>query len=164
MMICTLRGTPFLYYGQELGLSDAEILAEQVVDVNGRDPERAPMRWRRPPQAGPGAGFTAGEPWLPVAADAERLCVEAQEKDPVSTLAFVRSLLRLRAREPTLQSGVQIPVSADPDVLCLERRGDQRFLIALNFSSHPVPLRLGDEARVPAAEARGISCSDRTRA
>jgi len=78
---------------------------------------------------------------------------EAQEKDPASTLAFVRSLLRLRAREPTLQSGVQTPVSAGPDVLCFERRGDQRFLIALNFSSHPVPLRLGDEARVPAAEA-----------
>ena len=52
-----------------------------------------------------------GEPWLPVVADAECLCVEAQEKDPASTLAFVRSLLWLRAREPTLQSGTQIPVS-----------------------------------------------------
>ena len=81
MMICTLRGTPFLYYGQELGLPDAEIPPEQVVDVDGRDPERAPMPWRRPSRAGPGAGFTTGEPWLPVATDAECLCVEAQEKD-----------------------------------------------------------------------------------
>lgn len=79
--------------------------------------------------------------------------MQAQEKDPASTLAFVRSLLRLRAREPTLQSGTQIPVSAGPDVFCFERRGDQRFLVALNFSSGPVPLGLGDEAGVPAAEA-----------
>ena len=100
-----------------------------------------------------GTGFTTGEPWLPGVADAECLCVEAQEKDPASTLAFVRSLLRLRAREPTLQSGTQIPVSAGPDVLCFERRGDQRFLVALNFSSGPVPLGLRDDAGVPAAEA-----------
>ncbi|MGZ6844609.1 MAG: alpha-amylase family glycosyl hydrolase [Blastococcus sp.] len=153
MMICALRGTPFLYYGQELGLPDAEIPPERVVDVDGRDPERAPMPWRPPSRAGPGAGFTTGEPWLPVVADAEGLCVEAQEKDPASTLAFMRSLLRLRAREPTLQSGTQIPVSAGPDVFCFERRGDQRFLVALNFSSGPVPLGLGDEAGVPAAEA-----------
>jgi hypothetical protein len=80
MMICALRGTPFLYYGQELGLPDAEILPDRVVDVDVRDPERAPMPWRRPSQAGPGAGFTTGEPWLPVVADAERLCVEAQRR------------------------------------------------------------------------------------
>jgi alpha-glucosidase len=101
MMICALRGTPFLYYGQELGLPDAEIPPERAVDVDGRDPQRAPMPWRRPSQAGPAAGFTAGEPWLPVVADAERLCVEAQQKDPGSTLAFVRSLVWLRVREPT---------------------------------------------------------------
>ena len=153
MMICALRGTPFLYYGQELGLPDADIPPDRVVDVDGRDPERAPMPWRPPSRAGPGAGFTTGEPWLPVVADADRLCVQAQEKDPASTLAFVRSLLRLRAREPTLQSGTQVPVSAGPDVFCFERRGDQRFLVALNFSSGPVPLGLGDEAAVPAAGA-----------
>ena len=56
MMICALRGTPFLYYGQELGLPDAEIPPERVVDVDGRDPERAPMPWRPPSRAGPGAG------------------------------------------------------------------------------------------------------------
>jgi alpha-glucosidase len=56
MLICSLRGTPFLYYGQELGLPDAEIPADRVVDVDGRDPERAPMPWRPPAQVGPGAG------------------------------------------------------------------------------------------------------------
>ena len=150
MMICALRGTPFLYYGQELGLPDAEIPPERVVDIDGRDPERAPMPWLRPSRAGPGAGFTTGEPWLPVVADAERQCVEAQQKDPASTLAFVRSLVWLRAREPTLQSGAQLLVNAGPGVLCFERRGDQRFLVALNFSSREVPLGLGVEPSGPA--------------
>jgi alpha-glucosidase len=152
MMICALRGTPVLYYGQELGLPDAEILPDRVVDVDVRDPERAPMPWRRPSQAGPGAGFTTGEPWLPSSptlnACAWRRRRRTRRRRSRSCAASCGC-----AREPTLQSGVQIPVSAGPDVLCFERRGDQRFLIALNFSSHPVPLRLGDEAGVPAAEA-----------
>ncbi|MFY9935126.1 MAG: alpha-amylase family glycosyl hydrolase [Streptosporangiaceae bacterium] len=153
MMICALRGTPFLYYGQELGLPDADIPPERVIDVDGRDPERSPMPWRRPSQAAKGAGFTTGEPWLPVVADAEHLCVEAQRKDPASTLVFTRALVWLRAREPALQSGAQRSVSAGPDVFCFERQGDQRFLVALNFSSRPVPLGLSEEAGVPAAEA-----------
>ena len=94
--------------------------------------------------AGPGAGFTTAEPWLPVVADAERLCVESQQQNPASTLAFVRGLLRLRAREPTLQSGTQRLVDAAPDVFCFERQLDQRFLVALNFSSRSVPLGLRD--------------------
>jgi alpha-glucosidase len=153
MMICTLRGTPFLYYGQELGLPDAEVPPERLVDVDGRDPERAPMPWRRPSQAGPGAGFTTAEPWLPVVAAAEGLCVEAQEKDPASMLSFMRGLVWLRAREPALQSGSQVPVSAGPEVLCFERRGNHRFLVALNFSSRRVPLGLSDEAGIPSAGA-----------
>jgi alpha-glucosidase len=150
MLICSLRGTPFLYYGQELGLPDAEIPADRVVDVDGRDPERAPMPWRPPAQAGPGAGFTTAEPWLPVVADAGFLCVESQQHDPGSTLAFVRRLIHLRSREPTLQSGAQRLVGAAPDVFCFERQLDQRFLVALNFSSRRVPVALADDARGPA--------------
>ena len=150
MLICSLRGTPFLYYGQELGLPDAEIPADRVVDVDGRDPERAPMPWRPPAQAGPGAGFTTAEPWLPVVADAGFLCVESQQHDPGSTLAFVRRLIHLRSREPTLQSGAQRLVGAAPDVFCFERQLDQRFLVVLNFSSRRVPVVLADDARGPA--------------
>jgi alpha-glucosidase len=120
------------------------------VDVDGRDPERAPMPWRPPTQAGPGAGFTTAEPWLPVVADAGCLCVESQRRDPGSTLAFVRRLIHLRSREPTLQSGAQRPVGAAPDVFCFERQLDQRFLVALNFSSRRVPVALADDARGPA--------------
>ena len=144
LLICALRGTPFLYQGQELGLPDAEIPPDRVVDVDGRDPERAPIPWHRPSRAGPGAGFTTAEPWLPVAADAERLCVESQQQDPTSTLAFVRSLLRLRSDERALQSGTQRIVDAAAEVFCFERQLDQRFLIALNFTSRSVPLSLPD--------------------
>ena len=145
MLICTLRGTPFLYYGQELGLPDARIPPDRVVDVDGRDPERAPMPWRRPSEAGPGAGFSTAEPWLPVVAEAECLCVEAQQQDPTSTLAFTRALLRLRARERALHSGTQRLVDAGPDVFCYERRLDQRYLVALNFSSGSTPLGLRED-------------------
>ena len=145
MLICTLRGTPFLYYGQELGLPDAEIPPDRVVDVDGRDPERSPMPWQRPSVAGPGAGFTTAEPWLPLVADAEHLCVESQQHDPASTLAFVRALVRLRAREPTLQAGTQRLVGTAPDVFCFERQLDQRLLIALNYSSRSVPFGLRDD-------------------
>jgi alpha-glucosidase len=145
LLICTLRGTPFLYQGQELGLPDAEIPPDRVVDVDGRDPERAPMPWRRPSSAGPGAGFSTAEPWLPVVADAERLCVESQQQDPASTLAFVRGLFRLRSEERALQFGTQRLVAAAPDVFCFERQLDRRFLIALNFTSRSVPVSLRDD-------------------
>ena len=145
LLICALRGTPFLYQGQELGLPDAEIPSDRVVDVDGRDPQRAPIPWRRPSRAGPGAGFTTAEPWLPIVADAECLCVESQQEDPASTLAFVRSILRLRSHERALQSGTQRIVDAAPELFCFERQLDQRFLIALNFTSRSVPLSLSDD-------------------
>ena len=150
MLVCSLRGTSFLYYGQELGLPDAEIPPDRVVDVDGRDPERAPMPWRPPSRAGPGAGFTTAEPWLPVVADAECLNVESQQRDPASMLAFVRRLVHLRSHEPALQSGSQRLVDAAPDIFCFERELDQRFLVALNFSSRRAPLALADDVRGPA--------------
>jgi alpha-glucosidase len=150
MLICMLRGTPFVYQGQELGLPDADIPPDRVVDVDGRDPERAPIPWQRPSRAGPGAGFTTGEPWLPVVAGAERLCVEAQQQDPASTLSFVRRLIRLRSRVGTLQSGAQRDAEAAPELFCFVREKEEEFLVALNFSSRRVPLSLrehrGDSA------------------
>jgi alpha-glucosidase len=144
-MLHTLRGTPFVYQGEELGLPDAEIPPERVVDVDGRDPERAPIPWRPPSAAGPGAGFTDGEPWLPVVAQAEELCVERQASDPDSTLSLARRLGALRAATPTLQTGSQVPVDAGPDVLAWIREdGRGRLLAAVNFASTPVPLRIAD--------------------
>ena len=136
LMTCTLRGTPFVFEGEELGLPDAEVPPERIVDVGGRDPERAPIPWERPSRAGPGAGFTSGSPWLPLLADAERLSVEAQEEDPRSTLQFVRAVLRTRADSEVLQAGSQRSVDAGRDVFAFERElGRARALVVLNFSS-----------------------------
>src|SRR5262249_31863061 len=142
MLLCMLRGTPFFYQGQELGLPDAGIPPDRVVDIDGRDPERAPIPWQRPSKAGPGAGFTTADPWLPVLAGAERLCVESQQQDPASTLNFVRRLISLRSRVDTLQAGTQRALEAAAEVYCFARELDERFLIALNFSSRRVPVSL----------------------
>jgi alpha-glucosidase len=144
LVLYALRGTPFLYQGEELGLPDAEIPPDRVVDVDGRDPERAPLPWRPPSAAGPGAGFTEGEPWLPLVADAETLNVERQAADPDSMLAFVRALAALRAREPALQTGAQRTLDLGPDVLAWERTaGGRRLVAAVNFGDAPAPVALG---------------------
>jgi alpha-glucosidase len=151
LLICTLRGTPFIYQGEELALPDVEIPPELVVDVDGRDPERAPIPWEPPSEAGPGAGFTTGVPWLPITPEAERLSVRSQLRDPHSTLQLVRRILALRAREPALQGGDQRSLDAAPSVFCYTREFDQRFLVALNFTSEPTPLELR-ESPAPSAE------------
>ena len=143
MLLVTLRGTPFIFQGDELGLPDVPIPPERVVDVDGRDPQRAPLPWQPPSTAGPGAGFTTGEPWLPIAPEAERLNAAAQADAPRSMLALHRELLALRRREPALQSGGQRWVQADDDVLAYERgHDDTRILVALNFASAARPARL----------------------
>ena len=141
LLLVTLRGTPFIYQGDELGLQDVPIPPAAVVDVDGRDPERAPLPWAAPSAAGPGAGFTTGTPWLPITPDAERVNVAAQAARPDSMLALYRELLGLRRAEPALRTGAQRWLEAGPDVLAYER--GERFVVALNFASTPRPARLG---------------------
>ncbi|RFU19571.1 alpha-amylase family glycosyl hydrolase [Geodermatophilus marinus] len=144
LVLTALRGTPFLFQGDELGLPDAEIPPERVVDVDGRDPERAPLPWRPPSVAGPGAGFTTGTPWLPLVREAEALCVETQARDPRSTLSLSRRLGQLRADSATLQVGDQHLLDAGPDVLAwLRTHGTERLLAAVNFATEPRRLRAG---------------------
>lgn len=82
----------------------------------------------------PGAGFTSGEPWLPLALDYGRCNVEAQSEDPSSMLSLYRRLIELRKREPALAVGTYAPVITDGDVLAYVRQhGDSRFLVVLNF-------------------------------
>jgi alpha-glucosidase len=138
LMLYALRGTPFLYQGQELGLPDAEVPPDRVVDVDGRDPQRSPMPWLRPSRAGAGAGFTTGTPWLPMVADAERLCVEAQEEDPGSTLQLTRRIADLRRHSPALHRGSERLVDAGPDILAWVREdGTDRVLVLINFADAP---------------------------
>ena len=131
VMLYALRGTPFVYQGQELGLPDSEIPPDRVVDVDGRDPVRTPMPW----QPGPGGGFTDGEPWLPI--DRSTTARE-QAGDPRSSLTLFRRLAALRRDLPALRHGSQRRVEAAPGVLAWVR--DERVLAAVNFSSAPRPL------------------------
>jgi alpha-glucosidase len=141
LMLYALRGTPFVYQGQELGLPDAEIPPERVVDVDGRDPERAPLPWRPPSAAGPGAGFTTGEPWLPLVADAEALNAETQAADARSTLALARRLGALRRETPALRHGSQRTLDLGAGVLAWVREdGDERLLCAVNFAPEAVAI------------------------
>lgn len=143
LLIYALRGTPFVYQGQELGLPGAHIPPGRAVDVDGRDPQRSPMPWRRPSRAGPGGGFTIGTPWLPLVEDAETLSVEAQEADPRSSLHLLRRIAALRASSPALQVGDQRTLQAAPGVLAwLREHADERHLVAINFASGPERLRL----------------------
>jgi alpha-glucosidase len=149
MLLLTLRGTPTLYYGEELGMEDVAIPAELVQDPFeknvpglglGRDPERTPMQW----DASANAGFapTGVQPWLPVANDFSAVNVQSELEDPFSTLNFVRRLLELRRSTPALHSGTYNSIRVyDDDCYVYGREADgRRFVVALNFSAEPKTL------------------------
>ena len=136
MLLYTLRGTPFIYQGDELGLPDAEIPPQSVVDVDGRDPERAPIPWEPPSEAGAGGGFSTGRPWLPLVADAERLCVRNQRDDPDSLLSLVRRLASRRRHDGCLQRGEYRSVDAGDGLFGYVRELEgESLLVLLNFAA-----------------------------
>ena len=139
MLLLTLRGTPTLYYGDELGMVDVDVPPDRVVDPDGRDPERSPMPWT----SAPGRGFCADdvEPWLPFGDAA--LSVEAQEADPRSMLALHRRLLELRRSSDDLAEGDYETVAVSPAVLAF-RRGSGT-VVALNLSDEPASVALSGE-------------------
>jgi alpha-glucosidase len=115
VLLLTLRGTPFLYQGEELGLLDAEVPPERVVDPGGRDGCRAPMPW----DTSAGHGWT--DPWLPMPPEAETRNVEAESADPSSMLELYRALLALRAVTPSLRDGSLVLLDAPDGVLAYRR-------------------------------------------
>ncbi len=143
MLLMTLRGTPTIYYGDELGLRDVEIPPELVVDVRetmvpgrglGRDPQRTPMQW----DESANAGFTTGQPWLPLAADAAEHSVDAQRSDPRSMLCLYHQLLKLRRSEPALAIGSYAPLPATGSLLAYVREhGGRRLAVVLNVGPEP---------------------------
>jgi alpha-glucosidase len=148
----TLRGTPFLYYGEEIGARDIEVPRDQARDRAAlrmedwwnRDGCRAPMAW-----SGDGkAGFTTGEPWLPVPGDVSSRNVEQQQASERSVLTHYRRLIALRRGSAALRTGDLALVDVgDPDVLAyLRRAGEETALIAVRFG-----LRGGEIELPPAA-------------
>jgi alpha-glucosidase len=136
MMVLTLRCTPFLYYGEELGMTDGQVPPERVVDIDGRDPERTPMQW----DASPGAGFSTGESWLPIAPGSRRVNVVAERDDPASTLSLYRRLIRYRKGSAALHRGSYRSLPDAPTQLYayLREAAEELLLVALNFSSEPI--------------------------
>ena len=127
-MLLTLKGTPFLYYGEEIGMTCVRIPRRRLRDPlgirtwpfwrNGRDQERTPMQW----DASPGAGFSSGEPWLPINPDWRSRNVAAQEGDPSSLLSWYRALGRLRKAEESLSRGSIEFLDLRRDLLAYDRR------------------------------------------
>jgi alpha-glucosidase len=158
MLLLTLRGTPVLYYGDEIGMADAEIPDDRVVDPvgllgdpqrHGRDGARTPMPWT----GEPGAGFAAAgiEPWLPFGDT--RVNVADERADPSSVLHLVRDLIAFRRSDDALRSGAYVPLDA-PEGAWAYRRGD-RVAVALNLSDEP--------ATVPGVSGRIEIATDRAR-
>jgi alpha-glucosidase len=150
VLLMTLRGTPTLYYGDELGLENVPIPPERVRDPfglnmpgtgQGRDAERTPMPW----DGSPNSGFTPGEPWLPLGQDRSIMNVEAQKRDTGSMLILTRALLEFRRREPSISLGDWAPLAVEGDVLAYIRSRDgRRFAVLLNLGPMPRAVRFGE--------------------
>jgi alpha-glucosidase len=139
MLLLTLRGTPTIFYGEEIGMTDVPIPPDAVQDPAekrepgkglGRDPERTPIPW----DGSAGHGFTTGRPWLPFGDQGTD--VAAQRADPQSMLSLYQALIALRRRSPALLQGMVERVRAEGSVLCYERRSEtQRIGVFLNLGA-----------------------------
>jgi alpha-glucosidase len=151
-MLLTLRGTPFIYYGEEIGMTDVPIPRERIVDVDGRDPERTPMQW----DATANAGFTTGRPWLPIAADAQQVNVAAQRDDPASLFSFYRRVIWLRRSSAALRAGSYRSLRAPRGVFAYVREADgERLMVALNFVDRPSRISIAEDASVVLSTSDG---------
>jgi alpha-glucosidase len=142
-LLLTLRGTPFMYYGEEIGMRDIALRRGEITDppgrkywpiYQGRDGCRSPMQW----DDGKNAGFSAARPWLPVHPDYLQRNVAAQAADQDSLFQFTKKLLSLRKTYPALQRGDYNPLESPPGTLAyLRRMPEQSILVAVNFKSRP---------------------------
>jgi alpha-glucosidase len=154
VLLLTLRGTPTLYYGDELGMEDGVIPPENIKDPQGinlgakhsRDACRTPMQW----EAKPNAGFCAEgvNPWLPVSGDYATRNVEVQSVNPTSILNLYRRLLALRRSSQALQHGSYCSLDgfAKECFVYLRKADDEQKMMALNFSQTEQTVSIQDFA------------------
>lgn len=145
MLLLTLRGTPFVYQGEEIGMRDVIVPPDQYRDPQGinigisRDHNRTPMQW----DASVNAGFSDNPPWLPIGDDYETLNVASQQENHHSMLTLYRRLIDLRRANSALLTGSYRSYDAPIGCYVYERTaGDQRFVIALNLTSVPQAINL----------------------
>jgi alpha-glucosidase len=148
ILLLTLRGTPTIYYGDEIGMEQSAVGPEHVRDPFeqnvpgqglGRDGCRTPMQWA----ATPNAGFSTETPWLPIPKSYRQTNVDTQRQDKTSLYQLYRRLIALRHTRPALIRGRYQPIAAKGDLLTYIREFENdRLLIALNLSDEPLAVEL----------------------
>jgi alpha-glucosidase len=143
MLLLTLRGTPTIYYGDEIGMQQVPLSAAEIHDPFekrvpglgfGRDGCRTPMQWTGQKYA----GFSTDKPWLPIESDYRSRNVETQRSQPTSLLQLYSRLIELRRRHGALRIGSYRPIMAEGELLLFIREGDgERILVALNMGHAP---------------------------
>jgi alpha-glucosidase len=171
-LLLTTRGTPQMYYGEEIGMRTTD--PARIEDVHdpigkigwpkekGRDGERTPMQW----DTGASAGFTSGKPWLPVPANAASYNVRAESQEPDSIFSTYKQLLALRKSDAALRDGDYESVNENDEHVFafLRKAGDETVLVALNMSAAPrtIDVKVAGKMeadvlyRSPAGEAGGL--------
>jgi alpha-glucosidase len=142
-LLLTAKGTPFMYYGDELGLSNVPMKKSELFDppgikywpfYKGRDPFRTPMPW----DSSEKGGFSRSETWLPLNKDYRERNVQSMEEDQQSIFNVYRDVLNIRRKSISLRRGEYIPIVADRDVLCYYRTmPEETTTVFLNFSARP---------------------------
>ena len=153
MLVLSLRGTPTIYYGDEIGMVQVPIPPEQIRDPLeknisglglGRDGARTPMQW----DPGPNAGFSTVDPWLALAADFRSENVENARRDATSIYHLHRRLIAARRAQPALTLGSYHPISAGGDLILYTRAHDgSRILLALNLGADPISVAFPQPVR-----------------
>jgi alpha-glucosidase len=151
MLLLSLRGTPTIYYGDEIGMVQVPIPPERVRDplernipgLNlGRDGARTPMQW----DPSPNAGFSPVDPWLPLSEDFRSENVENARRDSTSIYNLYRRLIAARRAQPALSVGSYHPIAAEGDLIIYTREyGENRILVSLNLGADPASVRLHSE-------------------
>ena len=167
IMLHGMQGTPYIYQGEELGMTNIQLPIEQYQDLEirnfyqkrraegcpeeeilrsiyakGRDNARTPMQWN----AGPGAGFTTGTPWLPVNPNYREINAQAEMADPDSVFACYQKLIALRKRYPVfVEGGFALHEAEHPQLFVYERSlGEEKLLVVCNFGDEATPWKAPD--------------------
>lgn len=154
-LLMTLKGTPFIYYGEELGMSGGRLKRMELRDPLSyktyplkrfcRDLARTPMQW----DSNANSGFSESLPWLPADSDFEQNNVEVQQADSLSLLNFYRNLIWFRKKHIALQQGsIKFYEEYLPEILVFERKSeDESLMVLLNFTGKRVSFNMPDRQK-----------------